>query len=253
MPDFTIKMYFTLVNAIISAGYTIKSFEEFITTENAGKVIVFRHDVDRLPRNAEKIALLEKTLSVKASYFFRIVPNVWNEKVMKAIVEMGHELAYHYEDLSITKGDYEGAIKHFEEHLTLFRRIYPVRTICMHGSPYSKWDNRGLWNKYDYRSFGIIAEPYFDVDYSRVFYITDTGRAWNKESVNVRDTVKSGFNIPVSGTAQLIHLFKENRMPDQIIINTHTHRWFNLGYSWLKELVFQNVKNQVKRFMVKTK
>ncbi len=59
----------------------------------------------------------------------------------------------------------------------------------MHGSPLSKWDNRDLWKKYDYRDFGIIAEPYFDLDFDEVFYLTDTGRRWDGSSVSVRDKV----------------------------------------------------------------
>jgi len=46
----------------------------------------------------------------------------------------------------------------------------------MHGIPLSKFDNRLLWAKYDYRDFGIIAEPYFDIDFDEVLYLTDTGK-----------------------------------------------------------------------------
>ena len=42
---------------------------------------------------------------------------------------------------------------------------------------------------YDYRDYGIIAEPYFDVDFDEVFYLTDTGRRWDGDSVSVRDKV----------------------------------------------------------------
>jgi hypothetical protein len=104
---------------------------------------------------------------------------------------LGHEIGYHYEDLSLCKGNYESAIKHFEINLNKFRKIYPVKTICMHGSPLSKWDNRDLWKKYNYRDFGIIGEPYFDMDFDDVFYLTDTGRRWDGDKVSVRDKVKS--------------------------------------------------------------
>ena len=92
---------------------------------------------------------------------------------------MGHEVSYHYEDLSLSMGDYQKAIALFVNNLSLIRQYYPAKTICMHGSPTSKWDNRDIWDYYNYRDFGIIAEPYFDVDFSTVFYITDTGRSWN--------------------------------------------------------------------------
>jgi len=68
------------------------------------------------------------------------------------------------------------AIKSFEINLSALRKIAPVKTICMHGSPLSKYDNRKIWEKYDYRDYGIIAEPYFDIDFNEVFYMTDKGR-----------------------------------------------------------------------------
>jgi len=51
------------------------------------------------------------------------------------------------------------AIEDFRINLDKFRAIYPVKTICMHGSPLSKFDNRLLWEKYDYRDFGIVGSP----------------------------------------------------------------------------------------------
>ena len=43
----------------------------------------------------------------------------------------------------------ERAIEDFRINLEKFREIYPVKTICMHGSTLSKYDNRLLWEKYD--------------------------------------------------------------------------------------------------------
>ena len=43
-----------------------------------------------------------------------------------------------------------GQVEDFRFYLDKFRNIYPVKTICMHGSPLSKYDNRLLWEKYDY-------------------------------------------------------------------------------------------------------
>ncbi len=66
----------------------------------------------------------------------------------------------------------------------------------MHGSPVSKWDSRLIWKKYDYKKLGIIGEPYFDVDFSKVLYLTDTGRRWDGEKVSIRDKIdNSKFKI----------------------------------------------------------
>ncbi|MBC8179929.1 hypothetical protein H8E88_02285 [candidate division KSB1 bacterium] len=48
-------------------------------------------------------------------------------------------------------------IEDFRSNLEMLRKLYPVKTICMHGSPLSKYDNRLLWEKYDYRDYGIIG------------------------------------------------------------------------------------------------
>ena len=62
----------------------------------------------------------------------------------------------------------------FKYHLDELRQISHVDTICMHGSPRSKFDNKDIWNKYNYRKLGIIGEPYYDVDFNNVFYLKIT-------------------------------------------------------------------------------
>ncbi len=83
----------------------------------------------------------------------------------------------------------DSAIISFQHNLEKLRQLVPVKNICMHGSPRSKYDNRDLWKKYNYRDFGIIGEPYFDMDFDDVFYLTDTGRRWDGWKVSVRDKV----------------------------------------------------------------
>jgi hypothetical protein len=135
------------------------------------------------------MANLENRRGIKASYYFRAVDKVYDESIIEKIVSLGHEVSYHYEDLSLCKGNYELAINNFELNLKKLRQFYPVKTICAHGSPLSKYDNKKIWEKYDYRDYGIIADPSFDIDFDEVFYITDTGRSWNNSNVSVRDKV----------------------------------------------------------------
>ena len=247
--NFTPTKYKTLLKTLKKAGYAFYTFSGFIENPPETKTVILRHDIDKLPANAMEMAQLEHDMGIKATYYFRVVSFAWDEDVIRQIVSLGHEIGYHYEDLNITKGDYEKAIQHFEKQLARLRAFYPVKTICMHGSPMSKQDNRELWKKYDYRDHGIIAEPYFDVDYSEVFYITDTGRAWNKQSASIRDTVDSGFDIKIKSTSHLLHLIHSNQLPDKVFFNIHPQRWFNPGFAWAKELVWQGVKNGVKNVL----
>jgi len=250
--DFTIETYKRLLNTLSKQGFSFQPFMEFITIPS-GKAIILRHDVDLLPGNSLKFAKIEAKNGIKGTYYFRIVPGSFNEKIIKEIYSLGHEIGYHYETMDTCRGDVDKAYNTFCENLELFRKIYPVKTICMHGSPLSKYDNRDIWKKYDYRNLGILGEPYFDVDYSKVFYITDTGRMWNNKSSNIRDVVKCSINIPIKSTNHLILLIEQGKLPDKIMINTHPHRWFDGGFGWYKEFLLQNTKNKIKWMILNVK
>ena len=248
--DFTLDKYKDLLETLIEKGYSFQTFEAFIK-EPKDKVVVLRHDVDRRAINATWMGEIEKSLNLKASYYFRIVPESNIKEVIEKVALMNHEVGYHYEDLGMAKGNYEKAYKNYQKNLAYFREYYPVSTICMHGSPENRIDNRDIWKKHEYKKDGIIAEPYFDVNYDEVFYITDTGRAWNKTSVIVRDKVDSKFEIPVNSIDHMMKLITNNELPNKLIISTHPHRWFDVGGLWFNELVMQNIKNVVKALIVK--
>lgn len=247
--DFTFAIYKHFLSILYESGYSFQTFFDYIGNPKL-KSIVLRHDVDQYPQNALQMALMENDLGVNASYYFRVVPESFDENIMKQVAAMGHEIGYHYEDLAIADGDQERAIIHFENQLERFRRFYPVKTICMHGSPLSKHDNRDLWKYYNYRDFGIIGEPYFDVDFSDVFYITDTGRKWNYTGASVRDRVQSGFDISIRSTDHLIQMARERKLPNRIMINVHPQRWFNFGPRWVQEFLLQNLKNVIKSALI---
>ena len=120
----------------------------------------------------------------------------------------------------------------------------------MHGSPLSKWDNRLLWQKYNYKDLEIIGEPYFDIDFSKVLYITDTGRQWNNTTSSVRDKVKTDYDFKFKSTHDIIKAFDEQKLPSVIMLNIHPQRWTNNKIKWFKELVMQNIKNTIKKIFV---
>ena len=169
---------------------------------------------------------------------------------MNEIVEMGHEIGYHYEEFSLAKGVGEKAIKLFDYNLSKMRELYDVKTMCMHGSPLSKWDNKTLWEVYNYRLYDILADISFDIDFREIFYITDTGRSWNKFSSNIRDSVDANYiNIPIRNSFHLLELIINNKLPQKIMINTHPQRWSDSFLTWAIELVFQNLRNIGKIFL----
>lgn len=252
MRDYTYKIYARLVDQLIKSGYAIITFEQYCQQpQKYEKWCILRHDVDRLPWNAVTMAEIEHAHGAAGSYYFRAAKEAYNPQVFRKIIELGHEGGYHYEDMDLTKGDVDKAYSSYQKNLAHFREFYPVATICMHGSPMSKYDNRAVWKKYDYKKDGILGEPYFDIDFNKVFYLTDTGRYWNNSEISVRDKVDSALKVDVGHLDQFIELLARNQAPKKIMINTHPHRWFDSYGPWLKELILQNIKNQVKKFIVK--
>ena len=72
--DFTIATYKRLIQAFKDNGYRMVTVRTFIEEDCSGKVIALRHDVDEQPRNALKMAEVERDLGVCATYYFRRVP-----------------------------------------------------------------------------------------------------------------------------------------------------------------------------------
>jgi len=277
--DFTLKTYTSLLEILKSKGYAFQAFEQFIQNP-LKKVVVLRHDVDLKPRNSLRFAKIQNKMGIKGTYYFRMLPCSYDEKIIKQIIDLGHEIGYHYENLSIAqiqmknvirlrrskqcktdknhqsgsrrmenceKELFELAIEDFEKNLEKLRKLYPVKTICMHGSPLSKIDNKRIWEKINYRDYGIIAEPYYDINFDEVLYLTDTGRRWNGDKVSIRDKVDSKFNFNFQHTNQIIEALEQGILPDKIMFTFHPQRWNDSILPWMKELVMQNIKNVVKR------
>lgn len=239
-----------MLETLQSSGYQFQTFETFLQNPAEGKVIVLRHDVDLKAENSLATAKIEHSLGICASYFFRVVPQSDKPHIIKEMASLGHEIGYHYEDMSICEGDTEKAIAHFKDKLQYFRQFYPVKTICMHGAPRSRFDGKDLWKKYNYRDYGIIGEPYFDVDFNQVFYLTDTGRCWDGSKFSVRDKVQTTFTQSYHSTNQIITAAQDGSLPTRIMITTHPQRWTDSKPQWLMELVLQNTKNIAKRILL---
>lgn len=322
--DFTFKAYEKLLKSLLARGFLFITFAQYmedkakakesdsqqinnsitqiankltsqqtnkLTINRANKLIILRHDVEARYPNALRMAEIEHQLGIKGSYYFRIFTKPGNEEIIKQIAAMGHEIGYHYDDLTACKGNHKRALFRFQKNLSYLRQFAPVTTITMEGAPLSKYDNRDLWNRKKvqtapktsamrsapcltpsqphYTHFGILAEPYFDLNFNQICYLTDTGRRWDGHRYNVHD--KATKENPVTNPAFLKLRFRTTHdlinainssppnkltslytstFPNQAMLNFHPQRWNNKPFPWLKELIWQNVKNQGKRVLL---
>ncbi len=254
--DFTFRPYIHLLYALLENGYEIMTFEQWCETKKTGKIAILRHDVDLKAINSLRIAEIEADLGVQSSYYFRVVPQSNQPEIIRSIVKLGHEVGYHYEDVSLFNGDLVQALTHFKKQLAYFRTFYPVKTVCMHGSPVSKFDNRDLWKNNKYQDFDIIGEPYFDfLNQKNISYFTDTARMWNGEKYNIRDksvnnSEISAINKNIHSTFDFINWIKNSGNVNPIMITTHPQRWTDNNFDWIIEFITQNFKNLIKRILL---
>ena len=239
--DFTLAKYSELLDALKAYG-----FEE----------LTLRHDVDLKPTNSLRTAQMEAEKRLHGIYYFRAVPESWDEDIIKLIAMLGHEIGYHYESLTTCNGDVDRAYEDFCKNLDALRAIVPVRSICMHGSPRSPFDSKDIWKKYDYRSLGIENEPYLDTDFSQVFYLTDTGRRWDGYKVSMRDKIPQYQDLWIEqglsfhSTDSVIEGLRKGIIPKRLMLTVHPQRWNPFGPAWCKEMLLQNTKNIVKRTII---
>ena len=245
MRDFTLKSYRSLLEAFQKADYQFQTFEAFMEHPAEGKTVVMRHDVDEKAPNALKMAQLEHELGIRATYFFRIVKQSNVPEMIRGIAALGHEIGYHYEDLATAEGDVEKATEAFRKNLAYFREYYPVRSVCMHGSSTSKYDNRQLWERHSLAEFGLVGEPYLSVDFDKVFYLTDTGYAWDGGKFATRDIVTNRFGLTFHTTAQIVTCIEAGKFPEKALILAHT-LWTDSLAQWTMLHLREFLRNHLK-------
>ena len=112
MRDFTLDTYRALLECLQRHGYILIGFADYLKRKKQEgwsdeRLVVLRHDVDARPENSLKTAQVEHSLGIKATYYFRAPKGSSNGEgdIIRAIVRLGHEIGYHYEDLSLCNGD----------------------------------------------------------------------------------------------------------------------------------------------------
>jgi hypothetical protein len=103
MRDFRLEKYKDLCLAPLDSGYTPLTVYSYLVLEgkkkNNNKLVVLRHDIDRKPKNALRVAELEHELGIQSTYYFRF-PYTFKPDIIGEMHDLGHEVGYHYEILS---------------------------------------------------------------------------------------------------------------------------------------------------------
>jgi hypothetical protein len=87
-----------------------------------------------------------------------------------------------------------------------------------------------------------VGEAYLSLDFSKIRYFSDTGRAWH-DRYSVKDITENTRKNPpnISNTFDLVNHIRD--LSDPVCLVTHPQRWNDAYYSWILELVGQSAKN----------
>ena len=254
MRDFSQKAYIEYLKALKNTGTVFLRFDAFFGLQiKPEKFCLIRHDVDRMPQRALQMARIENELGIVSTYYFRKKPHTFKPDIIREIASLGHEIGYHYENLSDTNGNYEKALVDFKKNLAEFRKIIEVTTCAMHGQPLKPYDNRDLWRndinmKMLQTELGLLGEVYLNIDYSDIAYISDTGRNWSTTRANRRDKVDSNIDTNFSSGQSLLAYFKNKPHP-RICFQIHPERWPGNMLGYAGQLVLDRMINLAKKIV----
>ena len=254
MQDYTLNAYRHYLGAIQKSYANILRFDEYFTIDpKPESFCLIRHDVDRKPHNALRMAELEKSVGLKATYFFRTKRHTFISDIIASIASLGHEIGYHYESLSDARGNIQRALADFEDNLSRLRRVASISTIAMHGRPLSAYDNRKIWQSADQHSklinqYSLLGEVYLDIDYGDIAYISDTGRNWSPTKKNRRDVVESKISLSFSNGQDLLRYLSHHPHPKMVFL-IHPERWsennIEYGIQYIKDKTINIIKSLV--------
>ena len=97
---FNITNYKKLLKYINNSKFNFKTFKDNLSH---GRNIIMRHDIDFCPERALDLAIIENSNSVISTYFFLINTEFYNlnakinQKIIKKIINLGHEVGLHFD------------------------------------------------------------------------------------------------------------------------------------------------------------
>jgi hypothetical protein len=237
--DFSLHIYQDLIEEIKGSGYAFLTLKEYFRQkEGAPQFIILRHDVDRRPHNALRMAMLESSFGIQSTYYFRVSRGKFNRDIVKEIAGLGHEIGYHYEVVDKAHGDMRLAGRIFEMDLRELRMVTEICTACTHGNPLSRWDNRDFWKHFSLSQFDLLGEAYISVHDPDIHYATDTGRGWNRAGYNIKDIFPHsavGLLPALSTTWQLMDLIRTKKYR-KIYLQAHPNRWSWQWLQWYRQM-----------------
>lgn len=185
--EFTYDSYGNLIELLKVKGYSVVTYKNWM---NESRCVILRHDIDNDIEKSLELAKIEKQLGIVSTYFVLVTSDFYNvfsaknEKLLHAIIDCGHEIGLHFDEVRypMIKTPEDAKEKIIEETDLLSMAIGKrVDAVSMHRP--SK-----MMLEADLRIPGIINS--YGQEYFKGFkYVSDSRRRWREP---VEEIVSSG-------------------------------------------------------------
>lgn len=204
---FTLDDFEKLIKTALGNGYYFSGYKNSLFDKNQ---IILRHDVDFSLEKAYEMAEIENSFGVKATYFILITSNFYNvlnkksKKIIKKIIQLGHNIGLHYDEMNYDDESLE--IKDIiNSEVNILESIFEIKisSVSMH-RPSKAILNANI-------KFDSLINTYSDDFFKKIEYISDSRMNWKK---NPFDFVGK----PNKGPLQLlVHPFWYNTFEKDIL------------------------------------
>jgi hypothetical protein len=174
---------------VLDLGYTFITCREYVHLKQAGKLatktVVNRVDIDFSVKKNFKLIQIFNALGIKASFFLRLHAVEYNPfsfenyKIIKFLLESGHELGYHSEVIDQSIIWNEDAKDCLLRDLDIINRMFNIKVegIASHGGMTGD-NNLDFWKDKKASDFGLLYEAYdhqpeFNL-FQEAFYVSDS-------------------------------------------------------------------------------
>jgi hypothetical protein len=173
---------------VLNNGYKVTTCYDYIGFKKSNskeKVLVSRVDIDISIKKAERLSEIFNDLGFKSTFFIRMHASEYNPfsfeayRIIKTIIESGHELGYHSEVIDQSTIWNENASECLSKDIYIINKMFGIKIkgIASHGG-LTGLNNLDFWKDKKASDFGLAYEAYdtqpeFNL-FHESFYVSDS-------------------------------------------------------------------------------
>ncbi len=173
---------------VVSQGYEVITCLDYYTKKSEfsnQKIVVNRVDIDLSVKKTKRLVDIFNQLNIKGTFFLRLHAPEYNPfsfenyKIIKYLIESGHELGYHSEVVDQSVIWNEDASDCLKRDIEVINKMFcvDVKGIASHGGM-TGLNNLDFWKDKKAKDFGLLYEAYdkepeFNL-FQEAFYVSDS-------------------------------------------------------------------------------